>query len=157
MATCEISPQDVTAIASAAIAVLALVATLWQAKLTREHNRKSTTPILTFHGDHTDGSIVFVRNDGVGPALLKKFEYYVDGVICESVDEFDSKLGVHEGITFQRTSVRLPATIGAEHSVTLLILKGEEAVINELISRVGLKIGYESIYGEIFETETYSA
>lgn len=156
----DLTSQDLTAIASVAVAVLAMVATAWQAAIAREHNRKSTMPILGFHGDHRDGSHIYMRNDGVGPAIIKEVRYFVDSTPCSDIDEFDTKLSVPTHLNeYIRAKISLPITIGVGHSVLLLTLKGkatDEQLVNSLVARVDFQILYESVYGEHFDSGHYS-
>jgi hypothetical protein len=78
------STLDPVAIAAAITSLCALFATLWQAQITREHNRLSVRPTLVWHQMRsiTDAGIevVFsVRNCGIGPALVKDRYFMLNG------------------------------------------------------------------------------
>lgn len=78
----EINWEVVAGISSSAIALCALGLTIWQAYVTRLHNKLSVTPYLTtwthieldrFH------YTVEILNNGIGPALIKNFQVFLDG------------------------------------------------------------------------------
>ena len=65
------------------IAICALVATFWQAYISRQHNKLSVKPYLTTWTNLQDNetSLIFtvdILNNGVGPALIKSFQIYVN-------------------------------------------------------------------------------
>jgi len=64
---------------SSIIAICALIFTLWQLFVTRRHNELSVTPYLTTWS-HID------NDNGVGPALIKTFQVFVDERGIESQD-----------------------------------------------------------------------
>lgn len=59
------------------ISILAVIATGWQAHLTRAHNKLSVRPQLEGHA-HTENNIysLEVRNDGLGPAVITGARVY---------------------------------------------------------------------------------
>lgn len=64
------------------IALCALILTVWQAIVARKHNKLSVTPYLTTwtHVDTDKCSYaVEILNNGIGPALIKSFQIFVDG------------------------------------------------------------------------------
>lgn len=69
------SPEVITAIAAVVVAVLALMVSLWQGWISREHNRKSVRPILRFdrNGLSDQPISVTLANVGPGPALIRSF------------------------------------------------------------------------------------
>lgn len=72
------------AIASFSVALCAFVFSFWQAKIVRDHNKISVKPHLTTWNsvDHDNGIyVVHVLNNGIGPALINKFEIRVDNKV----------------------------------------------------------------------------
>lgn len=105
---------------------------------------------------------VLLRNDGLGPAVVKEFDVYVDGVAREfSVNQFWVDL-LHEldlppwehsgGTTIQRGRVIPPGT-----EIQLLKFQAvnagsaTNAALHAQLVRVDIVIAYESIYGDEFE------
>lgn len=76
----NVSWESVIAISSTLIALCALIATLWQACVARRHNRLSVTPYLTTWSHNDDKGVykVDILNNGIGPALIKTFQVFVD-------------------------------------------------------------------------------
>lgn len=67
---------------SSIIALCALALTIWQAYVSRQHNKLSVLPYLTTwsHNDVDKGLFsVDILNNGIGPALIKTFQVFVDG------------------------------------------------------------------------------
>ena len=63
------------------IAVCALILTIWQAFVTRRHNKLSVVPYLTTWSNSGDKGLfrVDIINNGIGPALIQTFQVFVDG------------------------------------------------------------------------------
>ena len=68
--------SDVIAISSAAIAILALFATLWQAQVARTHSRLSVRPLVehNFSRNHGDTLGFTLQNCGLGPAIIHELK-----------------------------------------------------------------------------------
>lgn len=65
------SGLDVPAWTAIGISVLALFASIWQARVSRTHNRLSVRPLLEGHSLILDDVYrLEVRNDGLGPAVI---------------------------------------------------------------------------------------
>ncbi len=74
------------------IALCALGTTFWQAYVSRQHNKLSVKPYLTTwtHLQNDGASNIFtvdILNNGVGPALIKSFQIYVDGQEVKGKDD----------------------------------------------------------------------
>jgi hypothetical protein len=84
-----IDSSDIIAICSAVIAILAFLATTWQAWLAHDHNRLSVRPLLAWHigreGPLDGASIIYsVWNLGLSPAVIKDRYFTKDGTRFES-------------------------------------------------------------------------
>lgn len=78
----KIDWQVLLGISGTVIALLALILTLWQAWVSRRHNKLSVIPYLTTwtHTNHQAYKYhVEIINNGIGPALIKSFKIFVDG------------------------------------------------------------------------------
>jgi len=78
--------QNIITIAAAFIALVALAVAIWQGFLLRRHNRLSISPKLGFKLDISKEEPEYgllLRNNGVGPAIIEKFQLYVDGKLIE--------------------------------------------------------------------------
>lgn len=58
-----------TAIATTAIAIIALIVSINESKSTKEHNELSVKPILSMSTNSSSRNLS-IRNDGLGPAIL---------------------------------------------------------------------------------------
>jgi len=71
-------PINLVEVGALVTAVCALVATIWQAAITREHNKLSVRPVLTLYRREIDG-LIELKNNGVGPAIIQSLEIWKDG------------------------------------------------------------------------------
>jgi len=157
--TTPLSNQDIIAIASLVTASIALVATFWQNRLTKQHNQKSTTPLLTFHSDSREGLVISIHNDGIGPAIITQFKYFIDGIPYKTDQKFIELLNARPDLNSNINVVTPHAHIGVGNSILLLSLspntKGGPFDIS-FCARIGFQVHYESIYGNKFQTEVLS-
>ncbi len=149
------SSSDVTAWVAILISLLALGATLWQGHLSRTHNKLSVRPELEGHSSWQDDLYSLeVRNDGLGPAIIKAARIYYKGNLVNSegpqaiVDAFQPVEGCellrHE---FFYTPFVLPA--GSKISVfTVKYSDKIEDIESYLGGMLCLEIDYESAYKE---------
>ena len=62
------------------IAGAALFISLWQIYATRRHNRLSVTPKIVIGLSALEGEFgIYIKNAGVGPAIIKKFSVCLNG------------------------------------------------------------------------------
>jgi len=152
--------QQYTTIATVFIAVLALFLSIWHLSVQRKHNKLSVKPLLTFEeltANTERGFGVFVRNDGIGPAIIKEFKIYVDNIQIISDykhlwKEAAKKLSIDYNFvmfhTFEpktsiNTGLRLPV-----FTIEQKVNKEQTALFKKSISRLNIEILYESIYGQ---------
>ena len=85
-------------IAAVFISLLALTYTIYQGYVTRKHNRILVEPILDFSsgflplevGSDTYTYRISVKNNGLGPALIKSFDVYlIDDPVTSEKYEVD--------------------------------------------------------------------
>jgi hypothetical protein len=162
-----ISNSDVIAVAAGFIALCSLGATIWQAWISRKHNRLTVRPVLSLQRDKTidDNAITWsfeVRNVGTGPALVKSFALTLNGDVhvpeAPGADLVKDLLKAAWGDRY-RYVLRKHGVLG----VGSVIASGEsyvlgavefpgmsEAVVDAILESpvIGLRLGYESLYGE---------
>ena len=152
---------------SAIIAICALVFTAYQSHLTRTHNRISVKPKLTTfakRNSENDIGVLNIKlfNKGTGPAIVKKYQFELDGIIQDFSDSA-------EALTFIQDLV---GVIGVRNSITTLspeqVISAGEYIeimdisfmeydnngwihIEELMDRLSIRVKYCSIYDEFFE------
>lgn len=141
------------------IAGCALGLTIYQAYLSRRHNRLSVRPHLTVftHRDKRPGQAVLVYrllNNGVGPAFIKSFQIFLDGQLVADLDK--ALAAVLLGRQYNHSITRLgddyAMVAGEAKDILALVLPladGEslEEVEAEL-NRFDLAVEYESAYKE---------
>ena len=165
------SEPDLWSIAATFIAACALIATVWQAHLTRKHNRLSVRPILVWERSRivrNDGIelIYSVRNHGVGPAIIRDRFFLLKGNRFSTEDAHGdeilelSQALLKDKIQYFLLQHGLPGTKttipqNGEHviarvyfpSITSLQL---EATLGEL-DEVTFCLNYASLYNKRFE------
>jgi hypothetical protein len=148
-----------TAIASAVIALTAVVFSWMQSRKTDLHNRLMVTPHIsstTLVNNDESSMILCLENNGIGPAIIKDFSIHVDGNLVTGEDEVKLSLALllmnqsiikwgHESLT--RDSF-LPA--GSKIELASIISEDitPDEIINLLDPRYRLQITYHSIYGD---------
>lgn len=141
--TTSASSSDLVALGSLATAVCALIATIWQAAISRKHNRLSVRPVLTLYRQENDG-VITVRNNGSGPAIIKSYELYAG---CKQV-ALDAMEGVLPTIS-DLPELTPGAAIAPGESIDLVksvtLLDGSHVKPLEYLK---FRIVYQSIYGE---------
>lgn len=168
----SLTNSDWIAIFSAVVATAALCATYWQARQTRQHNKLSVKPHLVWHTDRIVNSDsveikAYVRNNGIGPALITDWTLTLDGVpykkppatlIPTLVEELIGSVVrarvKHNGTPGINTSMPANAEIVFAHLVFPTLHKETEASISAAFERVDLIIHYESFYGDKFTMNT---
>lgn len=71
-----------------ALSILALLATFYQAYLQRIHNQKSVKPLVQVDLVNRNGFLaIHVRNNGIGPYIIKKLEFLRNGEAFEGIED----------------------------------------------------------------------
>ena len=165
---CQLSWEAVAAFSSAVIALCALGLTIWQACITRSHNRLSVRPHLTTwrHLDHANHSYsVDLINNGIGPAFVRSFKVFVDGHLIpgENYEPLQKALKIlfpqyehsshqsflGDGYSMAANEVRPLLSV---QFIGPSFPKPEE--IEHALKRGRLLIGYVSIYDEEFKFDS---
>jgi hypothetical protein len=73
--------NTIISISAVVIAISALIVSVWQGLTHRKHNRLAVKPILAFeYWDVSDRPLsIVLHNRGVGPAIIKKAFFVIDG------------------------------------------------------------------------------
>lgn len=166
--------SDYIAIASAAIALLALFSTGWQAWIARHHNRLSVKPLLSWSSNlaQTPNGFevtVMLSNNGLGPAIVTERYFTLDGlhflhpagpvsaidVLAAKVlpDEWRCRVIAH-GLPGVSTAI-LP---GASHVIARLLFDSAvydcQLELNRKFARIGFVVCFKDLYDrrDIFKT-----
>jgi hypothetical protein len=143
------------------VAIAGVLLTVYQARATRIHNRRSVRPLLQLQSclPRFGGTAELVlSNIGLGPAVLVKTRLFVDdellgGIDQASVNRLRAKLQIRPSASTFASGEAIPK----DASISLLSLPNydgqKKAEFTELISsRLRIEIVYESLYGEQFRT-----
>ena len=132
------------------IAVLAVVVSIWQVRISQEHNKLTVRPYLDyFYGWSPKGFRLELSNQGFGPAIIKNIDYRFDGKSYKNWDEVLTAANLRDKRTNSYTySSNSPFASGKE--VEFLELDINQSEIG-LLKTLSVIIYYESIYKEDFD------
>lgn len=124
------------------IALSALVVSVWQVRISHQHNKLSVKPFLDFHINQVDSILnVSFSNQGVGPAILKEISFKTEEKTYQRLEEWlrdngeiRNRLGSYN---YNANTVVAPGD-----DKLLVILKGNT------IRGVKVRLVYWSIYEE---------
>lgn len=156
--------EAIAGLSSAVIALCALGLTVWQAKITRHHNKLSVTPHLTTWSQRDVANNRYsaeLLNNGIGPALIESFYIHVDGQLIsgEGTEPIEKALKIlfpqYQYASWQSFVAKgyMMAEKEARNLVTI-VFQGEKVPmpveVEHATKRVRLLITYKSIYGDEF-------
>ena len=150
------------AICATIISLIALGFGIYQSHLTRKHNKLSVRPILAISklSQYDKGLNYTLLNNGLGPAIIKKFGVLIDEKV---VDEGDNiifsaleKLGVPSDDVGYFTLENGEAYNVGEQLILLGFVDKDSkpdkySNLNKVMPRFKFYIEYECIYGESFK------
>jgi hypothetical protein len=155
-------------IVSAAATVIALAAlglSVYEAMLSRQHDRLSVRPLLDSElhvSSARERFCLVVINNGLGPAIIKKWQLLVDGKPYRDLgitrwEQLTAHLKLSQPVSysyFEPNSILAPEESEELIGYTVAVYSQEEANrFREAIRRLAIVIEYESMYGESFNFE----
>lgn len=138
------------------IALMALFISLWQGFEQRRHNRYSVRPLLTYDiNSYNLTKSIRLSNDGLGPALIKRFVLEIDGEKLDAEDgnpwkQVVEKRGL-QGKFSEMYYFSEGTTMKADRSMNLFTWKLDS--VQQL--DISILIEYNSIYEEEFSIEEH--
>lgn len=165
---CDAFRNNPMTTATVIIAVTGIVFSAYQAMETRRYNRLSVKPYISFTDNinHTKAECSYdMANDGVGPAVINKFEIYFNGEL-KTDDACGWKAAFKDAglaeVYPMLTCYCPPPPPGVHYLkrsevVHLFILNKEyitperQANIAKFLDKLDIRIKYESLYGERFQ------
>lgn len=154
--------ETVISLCSVAIALGALSIAVYEGYVTRRHNRLSTKPHLSFKCDLQKDSPqvnVMVRNNGLGPAVLKAFEVGLRGKVPEPlpwngwlnlVEQAGFPPGIVVGTVLNEGDSIAPGQSHHILTIELATAGPDRDQIAQWVSNITINVTYESIYKETF-------
>jgi hypothetical protein len=147
--------STVIAVCAAVIAGASLGVSVYEARATRMHNRRSVQPLLALWGKLSTGATsgVGLRNSGLGPAKITASKLILDGVELGDLSRstVDKLLG---SLSFPVATTTLGSQTFLETGFEEFLLsvdsydEAQHREFYELIeSRLRIEIQYDSIYG----------
>jgi len=125
------------------VALLALFVSIWQIRVTHEHNQLTVQPYLDYHIEQTDSTLaVEFSNEGFGPAIIKSITYESGGKTYTSLE------------TYLNESGEVKNRIGSyQYSENTIVARGQRKLLLRLRNRktrgVHVTITYESVYEDL--------
>lgn len=156
-------------VAAVITSVCALTITIYQAYLQRKQQYASVMPVLDVYlnnGDMTNDrryTFDFVLvNNGIGPAFIRKFEYWYEGKKRESfrdiINEEAAVSGASETVNIAYSGLWEGRIIPQNQEIKLVSMVGDTLArrVYEKNGSIRLKVWYESIYGQkwLFDTRS---
>lgn len=130
-------------------AVVAVAVTVFEVRVTREHQKLSVEPYLIIDSTNANGEFAIVlRNQGLGPAKVHSFAVHVDGEPTSGWGEVIEKLTGTKG-QFTYASIGYGLQYRAEETVALLHIRDKalaQAFQQHRPDRVRTTLCYCSIY-----------
>lgn len=150
------------------VALLALIVAVGSFWVQRKHNRLSVKPHLTTFTEREHDkkrAVVWLRNNGLGPALITSYEFLLDGKTKSGgspykADELIAELLKGIACRSKRTQLGVDYSMPANASVVVLDVELDPAEsvslteIQKRFERSDLIVRYESFYGEPFVLDT---
>jgi len=163
--------QIITSLAGLVVALSALILTLWQLYVLQRHNKLSVRPLLAtwIHvEDNPTTVLITLINNGLGPALIKKFNYCrADGSPLEGKP--DKRIGnamasyfsdYSDVIAIDTSFMGIDYAMAPGEVKTLVKLvfncknPPSEEFIDEQFAKVRLQVEYWSFYEEKFDYDS---
>jgi hypothetical protein len=151
-----------TAIAALFVSLVSIILTFVSLSMQRRHNRRSVQPIGHISvGDYENEVFVRLRNDGIGPMIVKTTAVHnsEDGQTQISIIDFMPELpDGYSWTTFIRAMDG--RAISANDHLTLVSLEGDpkdhkfasaKEVVRKKLSTLRISVEYNNIYGERME------
>lgn len=178
---CEIagySCEGIGAIGSLIVAIVVFCYSIRQTYLTREHNRLSVKPELTAWEDTSIVSVpggrethhkAYLKNIGIGPALIESFDVYVDAdrIEADGLAKIDKAVALLFPMGAPRIAHRSYLTKGGAISVNESVLlvhlvfpattTPSQTLLEQIKKRVKLVVKYQSMYrNEVFAYDSHA-
>ena len=167
--------SSVVALSALATAFAAVLYVARQSSLARKHNRLSAAPMLdipfsyTVQATHPERPqlhchvVLSLANNGLGSAIIRRYEVYVDGKIVPVMPRNELESAVLAALGLSKSQMSkisffayqadhvLPKD-GAVQIIELAFVVPGQAAWDEVLQRfaqnIGARIGYVSLYGE---------
>ena len=136
------------------IAITALATGVYQAKLSRDQAKASVWPYLITGNSGENGYSRIVQNVGLGPAIIRAFEVYVDDRPVHSWKEVADSLHIALRFTGSRsTTFRRGLVVPVNSNIHLIELPDSNDVrlIRGQLSHLKTVVCYCSLYGDCWE------
>ncbi|WP_224995056.1 hypothetical protein [Cesiribacter sp. SM1] len=155
----KISIELLLGISAVFLSTSALIVSIIQTNILREQQYASVWPHLETLASSKTGHYDYgIENKGVGPAIIKDFEYIYKGSVYNNTNElFLAIFGRNtRGAGFSSTKKDYVFKPG--ESISLFSVNLPDSLINEIIYRwqsdsVQLKITYSDVYGNCWKLE----
>ena len=165
----ELTPSEITSVCAVIIAIAALSTSIWQAFLTRKHNRLSVTPSITTTSTVVAGEPVscIFENHGVGPATIMsvKLSYGNNNFEIKNYEDFKSffrsvNINLDDDIAHTVTATMSPATLAPGKSITFFNFpdSGDDpelySSLLKTMDTLEIELTYKCIYGVSYTSST---
>ncbi len=149
------------AIMAVLISVLTLVVYIYQSNLMKQQQKMSVWPYLSFGPSWGEDYLkLSLINKGIGPAIVKDFQFVMNGSELKGVQEIMTSLPDSLQTAFTYSSVWKGQVIMAGETISLLTINDPKSIqhLLELMKTrdFRLQICYSSVYGDTWVTNGMS-
>lgn len=159
----DIGTSDIIALCAVVIAVLSFFVTIWESYTSRSHNRLMVKPHLYIDLNvvSTEPIRLVLKNNGLGPALIKSLRMFVEGKEISSsgeklYNEAMKFIGLDE-YSFHFFLLTSDHAFSVGDEIDLFVFDNNELdeedilVIKKNLDKLNIVIKYESIYGVTYQ------
>gem|GEM_PF-1172909 len=138
--------EKITQFGVVAIAVCAVVVSIWQTRISQQHNRLSVMPYLDFFSGWTSDSTwrLDLMNEGIGPAIIKSTELTYKGKVYSHWDAVLEAANL-KGERVNSTNIGVDSPFKIDKEIVFLEIKNDPS--NPKTFGIDILIKYTSIYG----------
>jgi len=137
----------------------ALIVSIIQTNILSEQQYKSVWPYMQVSTSSSRGSYSFgIENKGVGPAIIKDFEYTYKGQrYSQTRDVFHAMFG-NNMAGIGTSEINKEFVFKSGDAVSILTVNRSDSLVNEIIYRwesdsVNLRIIYSDVYGNCWQLD----
>lgn len=139
------------------IGISALIVSVWQVQMSMQHNKLSVKPLLRFSlitstvADGKRQAKFVLTNNGLGPALINKMRFVVNGVEFTTLPPALKAAHQSEDYTLGWSDIAVGEVIEEKAQLEIMNISNFEKTETIIV-----KVAYESLYGEKAEvTSTF--
>lgn len=156
----KLNSEKILSLTAMLVSITTLIVFLYQTNLIRKQQYMSVYPYLsmTNFGSNTNNYTFVLKNDGIGPAIIKSIEVKTkDGQTFNDIDPYvKSKLQRSDSVSYYHTNLSVGMLIPANTQIKIVENRDKKLSTSirlfDILNKEGttMVIKYESIYEEVW-------